>query len=294
MSEDTAKGKNFFNSIKKFFRSNDNPREVIEEILDEIDMRTNEQISEHQKLMLNNILYLRDKKCSQVMTQRANIDIFPKTGKIVDLAKTMITHGRSRLPIFDEGPDDIVGIIHIIDVAKFLIDGDKETTVGEIINNGVKFVSPSIRVPDLLLEMQNEKVHMAIVIDEYGGVDGLITIEDLLEEIVGDIEDEYDFDESYIKLHKNKKMITADASATIEDIEEETGIDLSEGIPDFYELEVETLAGLILHYTQSIPKRGEIIKGDNDILFRIIDADPRRVKRAMVILPHDESDDGND
>lgn len=284
----------FIGNIKKFFKSNEDPRETIEDILDDMDMNDNEQISEHQKLMLSNILYLSDKKCNQVMTPRANIDIFPKTGKIVDLAKNMIEKGRSRVPIFDESLDDIVGIIHIIDVAKFLIDGDKETTAGQIIHNGVKFVSPSIRVPDLLLEMQNEKVHMAIVIDEYGGVDGIITIEDLLEEIVGDIEDEYDFDESHIKLHSNKRMITADANATIEDILSETGIDLSENISDFEEFEIETLAGLILHYTQSIPEKGQLIHGNNGIVFRIIDADPRKIKKAMVILPQDENNDEND
>lgn len=292
MTEENPKNGNFFSNIKKIFNSKpkESIREAIEDILEEAEDGEFKPMSDHEKLLLNNILYLHDRKCHQVMTSRANITAFPKNGKIMDLAQTMINKGHSRLPIYGENLDDIVGIIHIIDLAKYLIDGDKEANVGSIIKNGVKFVSPSIKVPDLLLEMQGEKVHMAIVVDEYGGVDGLVTIEDLLEEIVGDIEDEYDLDEISVSIEQEGNKIIADARATIDEIEEITNAKFCEGI-DCEELEIETLGGLVLHYTQRIPNLGEVVKGENEIEYRVLDADPRRIKKVMIILPTKENDD---
>ncbi|MFV0627504.1 MAG: hemolysin family protein [Alphaproteobacteria bacterium] len=294
MTEENSKNGGIYGNFKRIFSSKpkETVREAIEDLLDEAADGEFKPISEHEKLLLNNVLYLHNKKCHQVMTSRANITAFPKSGKIIELAETMINKGHSRLPIYDENLDDIVGIVHIIDLAKYLINGDKDANVASIIKNGVKFVSPSIKVPDLLLEMQSEKVHMAIVVDEYGGVDGLVTIEDLLEEIVGDIEDEYDIDEVSISIEQNGNKIISDARATIDEIEQITSIKLCNDI-DCEELEIETLGGLILHYTQRIPNLGEIVKAENDIEYRILDADPRRIKKVMIILPKKENDENN-
>ncbi|MDD4555778.1 MAG: hemolysin family protein [Alphaproteobacteria bacterium] len=290
MSEDNSKTESLMDKFRKFcnFKPKETVREAIEDLLDDSNGNELKTISDHEKLLLNNVLYLHNKKCHQVMTSRANIIAFQKNGKIIDLAEMMINKGHSRLPIYGENLDDIVGIVHIIDLAKFLIAGDKEAPVESIIKNGVKFVSPSIRVPDLLLEMQSEKVHMAIVVDEYGGIDGLVTIEDLLEEIVGDIEDEYDIDETSITIQKDDNKVIADAKATLEEIEEVVGSTLFADL-DLEELEIETLGGLILHYTQRIPNLGEVIKAENEIEYRILDVDPRKVKKVMIILPQKES-----
>lgn len=290
MSEENNKPKNVFANIKKAFRlkQKENVREVIEDMLDDVVCQNDEEISEHEKLLLNNVLYLRDKKCSQVMTPRAQIISFPSSGQIRELAELMVSKGHSRIPIYCENTDDIIGIVHIIDLANYLIGEDREAPISTIIKNGVKFVSPSMRVPDLLLEMQREKVHMAIVVDEYGGVGGIVTIEDLLEEIVGDIEDEYDVEEHLITIQKDDNHIIADAKATLEEISEVSGVDLCDNIL-CRELEIETLGGLVSHYAQRVPNIGEVIKGDNGIEFRILDVDLRRIKKVMIILPHDET-----
>lgn len=288
MTEETNHKKlSILSIIKRSFqlRAKESMREVIEDLLEDQDIESAQEISAHEKKMLSNILFLRDKKCSQIMTARANIFAFQKDGSISNLAKEMIEKGHSRMPIYDKNLDDIVSVLHIIDVARHLITEDRNNPVATIINNGVKFVSPSIRVPDLLLEMQNEKIHMAIVVDEYGGVDGLLTIEDLLEEIVGEIEDEYDVNQnSAIKIHKDNNIITTDAAISIEEIDALVDMDITEGV-DIEELEIDTIGGLILHYTQSIPKKGEVIKTPNGINFRIIEATPRKVKKVMIILP---------
>ena len=152
------------------------------------------------------------------MIPRANIIAFHKDGTVEELAELMVTKGHSRIPIYGDSLDDILGIIHIIDLAKSLIKGNKKTKVGDIVSREVKFVSPSMRVLDLLRDMQANKIHMAMVIDEYGGVDGLVTIEDLLEEIVGDIEDEYDFEEQHVIMLQDEGIIIADARAELEEL----------------------------------------------------------------------------
>ena len=225
------------------------------------------------------------------MVPRAEIIAFHQNGSVSDLAKLMVEKGHSRIPIYGDSLDDIVGILHIIDLAIGLIKNEDDQPVSELIssiNKSVKFVSPSMGVLDLLREMQADKVHMAIVIDEYGGVDGLVTIEDLLEEIVGNIEDEYDFEEQHV-ISPQEGVIVADARAELDEIESATGIDLSEYIAD-KETVINTLGGLVFHLAQRIPNKGEVIDGANGIKFRILDVDPRRIKKIMIILPS-QSDD---
>ena len=283
--------------IKQIFKSlftrksNETVRETIEELLEENRTDGEEDFSEHEQQLLSNVLYLKDKKCCHVMVPRAEIIAFHQNGSVSDLAKLMVEKGHSRIPIYGDSLEDIVGILHIIDLAIGLIKNEDDQPVSELIssiNKSVKFVSPSMGVLDLLREMQADKVHMAIVIDEYGGVDGLVTIEDLLEEIVGNIEDEYDFEEQHV-ISPQEGVIVADARAELDEIESATGIDLSEYIAD-KETVINTLGGLVFHLAQRIPNKGEVIDGANGIKFRILDVDPRRIKKIMIILPS-QSDD---
>ncbi len=278
--------------IKQIFKSlftrksNETVRETIEELLEENRAEGDEDFSEHEQQLLSNVLYLKDKKCCHVMVPRAEIIAFPQNGSISDLAKLMVEKGHSRIPIYGDSLDDIVGVLHIIDLAIGLIKGENAQPVSELINNSnksVKFVSPCMGVLDLLREMQADKVHLAIVIDEYGGVDGLVTIEDLLEEIVGNIEDEYDFEEQHV-ITPQEGVIVADARAELDEIESTTGIDLSEYIND-KDTVINTLGGLVFHLAQRIPAKGEVIDGADGIKFRILDVDPRRIKKIMIILP---------
>lgn len=218
------------------------------------------------------------------MIPRANIIAFHKDGTVKELAELMVTRGHSRIPVYGESLDDILGIIHIIDLATCLLKGEGNRKVEEVVNREVKFVSPSMRVLDLLRDMQANKIHMAMVIDEYGGIDGLVTIEDLLEEIVGDIEDEYDFEEQHVIMLQEEGLIIADARAELDEIKEVTKIDFCEET-ECKELEIDTLGGYVFHLAQRIPARGEIIDGPHGIKFRILEVDPRRIKKVMIVMP---------
>lgn len=292
MTEENHEHKNFKSLIKNMFapKQTETVRETIEDLIEEASSNGEDQFSEHEQLLLNNILSLKDKKCGHTMIPRANIVAFQKDGTVGDLAELMITRGHSRIPIYDESLDDVIGVIHVIDLIRSLLAGEKDTKVKDIPIRDVKFVSPSMRVLDLLSEMQINKIHMALVVDEYGGIDGLVTIEDLLEEIVGDIEDEYDFEDDPVISVQDNGMIVADARAELEEIKEVAQLDICGDI-NCEELEIDTLGGLVFHLAQRIPNRGEIIEGPQGIKFRILDVDPRRIKKVMIIRPVAKKDD---
>lgn len=277
------------NSIISYFKNIFSPkqvetvRETIEDLIEEAN--GNDQFSEHEQLLLNNILYLKDKKCCHAMIPRANIIAFHKDGTVEELADLMVTKGHSRIPVYGDSMDDILGIIHIIDLAKCLLKGSNNVKVEEIVSREVKFVSPSMRVLDLLRDMQGNKIHMAMVVDEYGGIDGLVTIEDLLEEIVGDIEDEYDSEEQHVIMLQEEGLIIADARAELDEIKDATGLDLIDKLGED-DSEIDTLGGYVFHLTQRIPNRGEVIEGKNGIKFRILEVDPRRIKKVMIVMPN--------
>ena len=285
MTEENRK-ESIWRNIKSLFgcKQQETVRETIEDLIEEANSEGDCPFTEHEQLLLNNILYLKDKKCCHAMIPRANIIAFHKDGTVRELAELMTTKGHSRIPIYGDSLDDILGIIHIIDLAKCLLKNEGNVKVEDIVNREVKFVSPSMRVLDLLRDMQVNKLHMAMVIDEYGGIDGLVTIEDLLEEIVGDIEDEYDFEEQHVIMLQDEGLIIADARAELEEIKDATHIDLSEDI-DCDNLEIDTLGGYVFHLAQRIPARGEVIDGPNNIKFRILEVDPCRIKKVMIVIP---------
>jgi CBS domain containing-hemolysin-like protein len=195
----------------------------------------------------------------------------------------MFETGHSRIPVYGDTLDDIIGIVHIIDVTKSLVKGKNKLKVENLIGNKPKFVSPSMRVLDLLSDMQKNKIHIAMVVDEYGGVDGLVTIEDLLEEIVGDIEDEYDIETNPEIVVQSRNVVIADAKAEIRHIEEKTGWNIHENVDKDEEEDVDTLGGLVFLMIQRIPQRGEVIEGNNGMRFRILDVDSRRIKKVMIV-----------
>lgn len=292
MSEETKSETSFCSFVTGFFhrRQPETVRETIEDLIEEATSNGEEQFSEHEQLLLNNILCLRNKKCAEAMIPRADIIGFPQDGTVGDLAELMVTKGHSRIPIYGESLDDIVGILHVIDLAKCLLQGKRDCKVSEVVTPNVKFVSPSMRVLDLLREMQLQKVHMAMVVDEYGGIDGLVTIEDLLEEIVGDIEDEYDLEEDPLIAVQDNGEIIADAKAELDEIKEISGIDLAGELDAEAAADVDTLGGFVFNLAQRIPTRGEIIEGPNDLKFRILEVDPRRIKKLMIIRPPEKAE----
>ncbi len=282
---DENQGHGFCSYFKNIFnKGNEDVRETIEDLIEEaVDNTGKDAFSEHEQLLISNLLGIKDKKACRVMVPRSDIIAFQKDGTVEELAKLMVERGHSRIPVYGESLDDITGFLHIIDLAKCLLKGEDKTPVSKIEINKIKFTSPDIPVLDLLKDMQQNKNHMAIIVDDYGGVCGLVTIEDLLEEIVGDIEDEYDLEENHIITLQEKGLFVADAKAYLDEVKDTTGLDL-ESIDEEGNT-VDTLGGYVFDLAQRIPNKGEIISGHDGVKFKILDVDPSRIKKIMIIMP---------
>ncbi len=253
-----------------------NLRESLEELIDDYQQEV-APIDPEERLMLLNILNFGDLKVREVMVPRADIvalDITTALDAVVDL---FVNASHSRIPVFRGSLDDVVGMIHIKDLIRFW--GHSESFSLETIVREVIFVPPSMPVSALLLQMRASRVHMALVIDEYGGVDGLVTIEDLVEEIVGEIQDEHDVVEGPLLVENSDGSYDADARAEIEELEHLVGCDL---LPEDREEEVDTLGGLVFSLLGRVPQRGEVIGHPCGLEFEVVEADPRRIKRLRV------------
>lgn len=258
-------------------------RETIEEIIVEIQENEDESeaatpISTDERMMLGNILKLRHLTTYDVMVPRADIVAVDITTPIEELIEVMSRAGHSRLPVFRETLDDVVGIVHIKDLLEHVKE-QKPFDLADIVRK-VLIVAPSMRVLDLLLEMRLSRVHLALVVDEFGGIDGLLTTEDLLEEIVGEIEDEHDVEEGPKLVERPDGLLAADARATVEEFEDLVGPVLSD---QEREEDIDTLGGLVFFLAGRVPSRGElIVHPSSGVCFEILEADPRRVKRLRI------------
>ena len=251
---------------------------IIEEIGENDEEASNGPIGDDERVMLSNILKLRHLAAYDVMVPRADIDAVDVAVGLDDLIEVMGRFGHSRFPVYRDTLDDVVGLVHIKDVLPFA-KGRKKFSLSEITRT-VLFVAPSMRVLDLLLEMQLKRVHMSLVVDEFGGVDGLVTIEDLVEEIVGEIEDEHDVAEPPKLVDRPDGSLIADARTTVEEFEERVGPVLSD---EERAEDIDTLGGLVFYLADRIPARGELIAHPHSgISFEVMDADPRRIKRLRV------------
>ncbi|MAZ98565.1 MAG: HlyC/CorC family transporter [Rhodospirillaceae bacterium] len=233
----------------------------------------------HERTLLRNVLDLRDITAWDVMVPRADITAIDIKTPIPELVSEMVKMAHSRLPVYRNTLDDVVGMVHIKDVLAQL-NSAKKMVLSDLVRK-VLFVSPSIRALDLLQEMRMTRLHLALVVDEFGGIDGLITIEDLVEEIVGEIIDEHDVEEGPKIINQSDGTAVANARATVEELEELFGPVLNAEEKE----EAETLAGLIYSITGRIAKRGEIIRHGTGLEFEVLEADPRRLKTVRVRLP---------
>jgi CBS domain containing-hemolysin-like protein len=258
-------------------------RDTIEEIIEEIEETESEEasatpISDDERVMLANLLKQRHQTAYDVMVPRADIVAVEVGTSLEDLLKVMGKVGHSRLPVHRGTLDDVVGLVHIKDVLPHSAKGGGFKL--ESITRRVLFAAPSMRVLDLLLEMRESRVHMALVVDEFGGIDGLITIEDLVEEIVGEIEDEHDVDEGPKLTARADGSLIADGRTTVEEFEERVGPVLTDEERDE---DIDTLGGLVAALAGRVPTRGELlVHSPSGISFEVIQADPRRVKRLRV------------
>lgn len=253
-----------------------NLRETIEEFIVDENREEIPSVSSHERTLISNILELRDTTVDDIMVPRADIVAISSQTTQKELLELLSQKQFSRIPVYSDSLDDVIGSIHIKDIMSALAAGKKIKLVD--ILRDVPFVSPSMPILDLLLEMRQSQKHMALVVDEYGGIDGLITITGVIESIIGQIDDEYDSESLPELLQKDDGTIIADARYEIEDFEEEFGEIFTEDDRE----ESETLGGLVFTLAGRIPARGEVITHDNGIVFEILDADPRRINRLRL------------
>lgn len=207
-----------------------------------------------------------------------------------ELVELFRESGLTRIPIYDGTLDTPIGIANLKDFAlKYGFDGNGEPLDLRAMLRPLIYVPPSMPLGILLQKMQSERIHMALVIDEYGGTDGLVTIEDLIEQVVGAIEDEHDIDEAKSFTRESEGVYNALARTTLEDFEAEVGSDLT-AHSEIDEEEVDTLGGLVYMLSGTIPARGEVIFHPDGTEFEVLDADPRRIKRLRVRMPGSRDD----
>ncbi|HEY4275209.1 MAG TPA: hemolysin family protein [Rhizomicrobium sp.] len=256
-------------------------RESLEEVIEESE-RKESALSQQERIMLSNLLSFGELKVSDVMVPRAQILAVDEDTPMPDLVAMFRDAKHSRLPVYRETLDDPTGLVHVKDVLALLEPDDAggyRPTPSSInrLKRPILFAPPSMRAVDLLLKMQASHTHLALVIDEYGGTDGLVSIEDIIEEIVGDIADEHD--EETPPLMREGEDYIADARLELEDFQSETGIDLA---PDEPDADVDSLGGLVVWLLGRLPQRGEIVAHPSGYDIEVLEADPRKVKRLRI------------
>lgn len=271
--------KKMFRGLMRSVRRARNGEQVARDSLDEIIEEREEAeipLDQDERVLLANILRLRDETVEDVMIPRADIIAAESGTSMREIMELMTKGGHSRLPVYRETLDDAIGMVHIKDVLACR-DDESAFRLSKVLRP-VLFVAPSMRVLELLLEMRVKRMHMALVVDEFGGVDGLVTIEDLVEEIVGEIEDEHDPGPEETLIRNPDGSLDADARTHIEVLEEEYGEILSEEERE----EIDTIGGLVFLLIGRIPIRGELIKHPAGLEFEVLDADPRRIRRLRL------------
>lgn len=269
------------------FRPDTNLRESLEDVLEEEDGK-DESLTGEELHMLRNLLGFKDVRVEDVMVPRADIVAVDEKTSLEDLSSLFADCGHSRFPVYRQTLDNPTGMVHVKDLVPMLA-GKAPKVPLKAQTREILFAPPSMPALDLLLLMQAARSHMALVVDEYGGTDGLVTIEDLVEEIVGDIEDEYDDQDGPQIISRGGGMFEAQARLPIGVLEEKTGMSLVEDDED-----IDTLGGLVFALAGRVLQRGEVIAHKNGLEFEVRDADPRRIKtlriRRKKLQPKSEDD----
>jgi CBS domain containing-hemolysin-like protein len=263
-------------------------RDRMEELIDEPQLpqaevepgRRGADLDVQERALLGNVLKLRDKTASDVMVPRADIMAMPEDYTLEQAIKLIQRDGHSRYPVFRKQLDDIVGMVHIKDVFAS-VGNDARFDMKAILRKPL-FVVPSLPVLDLLLQMRQARIHMALVVDEYGGIDGLVTIEDLVETITGDIADEHDEPVPPQMVEKPDGTIELDARTPVEVFEAKLGTVLTD---EERASDIETMGGLVFNLAGRVPAKGELVSHSSGLEFRVLDADPRRIRHLRVRRP---------
>src|SRR5215813_3449498 len=257
-----------------------------------------------ERTMLRNILSLHERRIADVMVHRADMIAVKRDIPLGELMDLFESAAHSRLVVYDESLDDPVGMVHIRDLLAFMTARARVPTAAKTrrkkpppagldlravdlalplseanIIRKLLYVPPSMRAIDLLAQMQASRTHLALVVDEYGGTDGLVTIEDIVEQIVGEIDDEHDSDEPPAIVRQPDNSFIADARASLDDVRAVIGDEFVTGEAGE---EVQTLGGYLVSHVGRLPVRGEVISGPGNFEVEVLDADPRRVKRLRI------------
>jgi CBS domain containing-hemolysin-like protein len=269
-------------------------RELIE---DALARSKSDTLSGQERGMLRRILRFGKLTVEDVMVPRADIIAVEDTVTIDELMRVFRQAEHSRLPVYHETLDDPRGMIHIRDLMSWITEQaeageaaeldlgkvDLQRTVASMnITRELLYVPGSMSVLDLLLKMQTTRLHLALVVDEYGGTDGLVSIEDLIEEVVGEIADEHDVEDEPLIRTDPRLGLVADARMPIDELEQHLGIQLVEGEQ---EEDIDTLGGLVFSIAGRIPARGELVRHPSGIEFEVLEADPRRIKKLRIHVP---------
>jgi len=230
-------------------------------------------IEQGERTMIDNILELEDITVREIMVPRPDIVAVPATATIREAVDTFVREGYSRLPVYRETIDDVAGILYSKDLFPLVVAGRLTESVGAIARSAY-FVPESKKTDDLLRELQQKRVHIAIVVDEYGGTAGLVTIEDLLEEIVGEIQDEFDTEEQKIILEGDGQAVV-DGTVTIDDVNEALALNLEAD-------DVDTIGGLVYEKLGRVPVVGDTVDAEQARL-TVVAANGRRVSRVRVV-----------
>ena len=251
-------------------------RDALEELAERHE-EDQEPIDPTEHLILENTLRLRSQTVEDVMAPRADIVAIDVQMSLSDVVRRIGETHHSRIPVYEGNLDHTIGLVHVKDILP-AVAGEEEAPPLRSLLRPAMVVAPSMRVLDLLLRMRLERTHMALVVDEFGGIDGLVTIEDLVEQIVGDIEDEHEVAAETVLEHRPDGTLIADARVHLEDFEAEVGEVLSDDERD----NIDTLGGLVFTLVGRVPSRGEIVIHPSGVEFEILDGDPRRLKRLRI------------
>ncbi len=276
-------------------------RETLNSAIRETEEEDDTSLSQQERVMLLNVLEFGETRVAEVMIPRADIVAIEDDATVADLLSLFAREGHSRVPVYRESLDNPIGMVHIKDALAWVTpgapkqaqDGDvakraqgldlsraalKTTIAAAKLVREALFVPPSMPALALLAKMKAKQTHLAIVVDEFGGTDGLVTFQDLVEEIIGDIADEHD-DSKALSIGVENEAFVASARTPIEDVEQVLGMSLaSAGVTE----DVDTLAGLILATVGSVPKRGQIIPHPSGVTFEILEAGPRRLHTVRI------------
>ncbi|MBL6771581.1 MAG: HlyC/CorC family transporter [Alphaproteobacteria bacterium] len=265
-------------ALLRRFRPQRSDRDAIETILEQPQNHETSDFDADERKMLSNILQLKHRTVEDVLVPRAEIIAVDVAASIDDVIELAAAEGHSRLPVFGDDMDDIRGLVHIKDLLAAKARGSNEG-IDAILRVPI-FVAPSMPVLDMLLDMRTKRRHMAFVVDEHGGIDGLLTIEDLVEEIVGDIQDEHDENEGEIVTIEDNEF-EAHARLELSELEAKIGRFLTD---EDREEDVETLGGLVFAMAGRVPLRGEVLTHSSGWRFTVMEADPRRIRRVHIEL----------